>query len=57
MSWKHPEGDTASTVLRNWLNRVMGPNWVADGESPDPDPAAYPHYYTRHDQPHNPKGR
>lgn len=44
--------DTPSVVLLNWLRQTMGTSYTADHlHEIDPDPANYPHYYTRHDQP------
>lgn len=55
MDWKRigPWQDVYSIVRANWL-RITGS--VEESEQPDPDPANYPDYYTRHDQPDNPKG-
>ena len=49
--------DTKTTVLVNWLTRVMGPAYTADHlEEVDTSRENFPHYYTRRDQPNDPKG-
>jgi hypothetical protein len=53
--WKRLHPDTRTTVLTNWLLKVMGPNYTADyiGEDDHVDRENYPQYMTRNDQPDN----
>ena len=56
MDWKRigDAQDTASTILRNWLQAVMGPNYTAEHLNEiDKSRENYPEYWTRNDMQDN----